>query len=299
MGGFCIRKPPMFLSLHNQKYSEYIIFDIHLSKLILFEFTESQFMKAAIRNDLIRRHSNRQECRLDKDPYLERHPLLLLNAELDELRLPHEINEATLEKLLNRLEDSGAFCRSYYWLSMARIFELALFCAGHYADNGELSAVGDLLVNPRKILVYRKNCPNSLVKQRHGRLSDQLNEEGRCEKHFFLLFKHEFALEITKPAILPYLFERMQHGRRIAAWYLHNAGERLKKISDTIGFLSAWRVSGFEDLHNRLRESSPETRRFVGNHLCRFDTGYFERLGREIHRLIKNSKKPCEFVAYQ
>ena len=25
----------------------------------------------------------------------------------------------------------------------------------------------------------------------------------------------------------------------------------------------------------------------------------FERLGREIHRLIKNSKKPCEFVAYQ
>jgi hypothetical protein len=114
-----------------------------------------------------------------------------------------------------------------------------------------------------------------------------------------LFFKHEFAVEITKPAILPYLFKRMQHGRRIAAWYLHNAGDRMKKIADTIGFLSTWPVSGFEDLHNRLRESCPETRRLVGKHLCRFDTGYFERLGREIDKLIKNSKEPCEFIADQ
>jgi|GEM_PF-1109374 len=33
------------------------------------------------------------------------------------------------------LEGSGTSGQSYYWLLMARIFELALFCAGHYADN--------------------------------------------------------------------------------------------------------------------------------------------------------------------
>jgi hypothetical protein len=137
-------------------------------------------MKASIRKDLIRRHSDRQACRLEKDPYLERHPLLLLNAELDELRLPHEINEASLERLLNRLEESVAFSQSYYWLSMARIFELALFCAGYYADNCELTAAGDLLVNPGEILIHRIGRPNPLVKQHHGRISDQLNKGGKC-----------------------------------------------------------------------------------------------------------------------
>ena len=289
----------MFLSFHDQTNGKYIIIDINLSKPIRFELTESKFMESANRSNLIRIDSNRQLARIQRDPHLESDPLLLLNAELDTLKLPHVINERSIERFLTRLEDSGYCDQSSYWLVLARIFELAMLCAGHYADNGEFSAAGDLLVNPRKVFIHQKGHQHSLVKRRHGRISDQVNKGGRNGKNLFLLLKHEVAVEIAKPAILPHLFKQMQDSRRIASWYLHHSAERMKKIADAIGFLSAWAVSGFGDLHNRLREVSPETRRFVDDHLCRFDTRCFERLGQEIQKLIKNFKETCEFVAHQ
>jgi len=76
--------------------------------------------------------------RTQRESYFESDPLLLLNEELEDLRLPHEISEPALEGLLNMLEGSGTSGQPYYWLSMARIFELALFCAGHYADQNIL-----------------------------------------------------------------------------------------------------------------------------------------------------------------
>lgn len=255
-------------------------------------------MEPAIGNDHIPVHSNCQSSRIQKKLHHESDPLLLLNAELDHIRLPHVINERSLERFLKILEDSGDFDQAIYWLVMARIFELALFCAGNYADNGEFSAAGDLLFNPRKILIHQKGHPHSLVKRRHGRISDQLNKAGRCEKQLFLWLKHEVAVEIAKPAILPHLFNRMQDSQKLASGYLQHSAQCMKKIADTIGFLSAWAVSGFGNLHHRLREASPETRRFVGDHLCSFDTRCFEQLGREIQKLIKNSEATCEFLVH-
>jgi hypothetical protein len=260
---------------------------------------EGKFMQSPIFAHLIRSHSNSPSSRIQRNPHVERDPLLLLNAELDNLKQPQVINEASIESFLAILEDSGPSDQSSYWLVLARIFELAMLCAGNYADNGEFSAAGDLLVNPRKVLIHQKGHPHSLVKQRHGRISDQLNKGGRCKKHLFLLLKHEVAVEIAKPPLLPHLFEQMQDSQKLASWYLQHAEQRMQKIADAIGFLSVWPISGFEDLHHRLREASPKTRRFITDHLCRFDTHYFERLGREIWKLIKNSSETCEFVAEQ
>lgn len=148
-------------------------------------------MESAIRNHLFRSHSNSNLPHIQRGPCFERNPLLILNEELDNFRLPHEINEPSIERLLKILEDSGASDQSFYWLLMARIFELALFCAGHYADNCEFSAAGDLLVNPRKVLIHRKGYPHSRVKQRHGRISDQLNNSGKRRNHFLLLLKKD------------------------------------------------------------------------------------------------------------
>ena len=256
-------------------------------------------MEFAIHDNLFRSDSNSQLSRIQRNLHADSEPLLLLNAELDHLKLPHLINEVSIERFLTRLEDSGLLNQSSYWLLMARIFELALFCAGHYADNCEFSAAGNLLVNPRKVLIHQKGYPHSQVKQRHGRISDQLNPSGQCGKHLSVLLKHEVAVEIAKPAILPYLFEQIKNSKEIAVWYLHHAEQRMKKIADTIGFLSAWSVSRFEDLHQRIHAASPKMRRFVADHLCSFDTGCFERLGREIQRLIKNSNHPCDFLVHQ
>jgi hypothetical protein len=227
----------------------------------------------------------------------EHNPILILNEALDNLHVPHEVNEQTIENFLQNLEAYGTTDRPVYWLVMARLFELSLICAGLYADNCEFSAVGDLLVNPRKVLIHRKGYPHPLVKQRHGRLTEQLNQDEKRRELVLFLVKHEVTVEVAKPAILPYLFERMEQSCQIASWYLHDAQERMKKIADTIGFLSAWSLSKFEVLHHRMQKMSAKTRRFVADHMCNFDTHYFVRLGRQIPIIIKNPKKFSEFFS--
>jgi hypothetical protein len=71
----------------------------------------------------------------------------------------------------------------------------------------------------------------------------------------------------------------------------------MKKIADTIGFLSAWSLSRFEVLHHRMQKISAKTRRFVADHQCNFDTRYFARIGRELPRIIENPKKYSEFLS--
>lgn len=43
-----------------------------------------------------------------------------------------------------------------FWLTLARITELAIYQAGVYADACEFAAAGDLLVNPRCITIHLK-----------------------------------------------------------------------------------------------------------------------------------------------
>lgn len=243
-------------------------------------------------------HVNHELLHFRNDLRFECNPILILNEALDNLHVPHEVNEQAIETFLHNIKADDTTLRPAYWLMMTRLFELSLICAGHYADNCEFSAAGDLLVNPRKILIHRKGYPHPLVKQRHGRLTEQLNQEKKCRELVLLKVKHEVRVEVAKPAILPYLFERIERSGQIASWYLHDAQERMKKIADTIGFLSAWSLSRFEVLHHRMQKMSAKTRRFIADYQCNFDTHYFVSIGREIPRIIENPKEYSEFFTY-
>jgi hypothetical protein len=242
-------------------------------------------------------HANHELFHFHGDFHFERHPILILNEALDNLQVPFGVNEQTIEKFLHVIKAYDITHQPVYWLMMTRLFELSLICAGHYADNCEFSAAGDLLVNPRKVLIHRRDYPHPLVKQRHGRLTEQLNQEKKRRELVLLQVKNDVRIEVANPSILPYLFEQMEQSGRIASWYLHDAQERMKKIADTIGFLSAWALSGFEVLHHRMQKISAKTRRFVADHQCNFDTRYFSRIGREIPRIIENPKVYSEFLS--
>lgn len=242
-------------------------------------------------------HANHELFFFHGDLLFERNLILILNEALDNLHVPYEVNEQTIEEFLHSLETYNTTDRPVYWLMMARLFELSLICAGHYADNCEFSAAGDLLVNPRKVLIHRRDYPHPLVKQRHGRLTEQLNKEEKCREFILIQVKNNVRIEVAKPAILPYLFEQMKQSRQLASWYLHDAQERMKKIADTIGFLSAWSLSKFEVLHSRLQKMSAEMRGFVADHQCNFDTCYFVGLGRKIPKIIGNSEEYSEFLS--
>lgn len=255
-------------------------------------------MEPKISNLSSQSHVNYELNHFYNDLQVQRHPMLILNEALDTLHVPYAVNEQIIENFLQSLKAHDTSFGPAYWLMMTRLFELSLICAGHYADSCEFSAAGDLLVNPREVLIHRKGFPFPQVKQRHVRITEQLNQQKKCRELVLSQAKYEVMVELAKPAILPYLFERIGQSCRIASWYLNDAQERMKRIADTIGFLSAWSLSGFEVFHHRLQKMSTKMRRLIADHQCNFNSLYYTRMGLEIRRIIENPEEYSEFLSY-
>mgnify|MGYP006299569185 CR=1 FL=1 len=219
-----------------------------------------------------------------------------LNDQLDRLNIPHGLNESIIEHFLDRMDRCRPIGQPVYWLLTARLIEVGLLCAGHYANNCEYAAVGDLLVNPRKITIHNGSGP-ARVKNRHGRLSDQLaTEENICSLDVLRSCLRSTKLQIEKPPLLRLLLDRMIESGRFAADYLDDVHRRMQAVADTIGFLCAWSIHGMEDLYNRLRDAPADMRSFVEGHRCHFDTHYFRCLGRDIRQIHNDPEYRSEFL---
>lgn len=204
-----------------------------------------------------------------------------LNRRMDGLDIPFGINEPRIEALLETLESIDSPRRTAYWLLLARVTELALITAGHYADHGECSAAGDLLVNPRTIRV-RINGGWPAVKDRHRRLSDQFRPPGMSRGAFVRDFKERGRLETVRPPLLPELTRRLADCGRFAGAYLDHIRARMQKIADTLGFLCAGGVASGMALHGVLARASAAERAFWESNLCRFDREKYDGLGRAV-----------------
>lgn len=206
-----------------------------------------------------------------------------INNQLDEIGVPYEVNERRIESFLSDLESSGgkAVPRPF-WLTMARLTELTLLCAGSYADNCEFSAAGDLLVNPRKILVRIGRTNLAFIKDRHGRLCDQLARLNSEQQTTSPISREEVDCEILTPALLPYLKERLSGSGFFQKTYLSEISERMQRIADTLSFLLILRVNSTEELHRRMQSAAKGQKQFIQRHLCRFDCRHFYRFGHRI-----------------
>jgi hypothetical protein len=211
-----------------------------------------------------------------------------INAALNRMQQPWDVNESTIEDLLCQLQACKGETGDRYRLLTARLLEAALLCAGHYADNCEFTAAGDLLVNPRRILIHIRGCRHPVVKRRHGRLSEQL--AGYCDgQPFPEWFRCNAVLEVAQPALVPDLLQCLERFQCFRADYLESVRRRMEKAAGAMGFLSAWGVSGWEELHRRLHRVSPQERSFVTASLCGFNRKDFNGLGRDIERLARPS----------
>lgn len=218
------------------------------------------------------------------DGLVFREALTALNHRLDALAIPYDINESVIEALLETLEATIPWPDVIYWLLMARVTELALMAAGHYADHCEFSAAGDLLVNPRTIRVCWDDQRRPAVKKRHERLSDQFREPGASRWAFVRDFKENGRLETLRPALLPVLVERLAACGLFSSGYLASVNARMEKITGAIGFLCAAGITTGRQLYLRLTLAPAADRDFFTAHLCRFDRCRFDRLGREVER---------------
>lgn len=207
------------------------------------------------------------------------------NGLMNRLKPPFLVNENHIETLLEMVEGSENDDSPVHWLLIARLAELGLLCAGHYADNCEFAAAGDLLVNPRRVEIHVRGIAEPFYKHRHGRLSDQLMQWPQLSCRDSREVKREAHPVITKPAILPYLNENMRQSGLFNATYLTRITTRMQKIADTIGFLAAGSFKSAEDLYNRGKEGAGTFNDFVERHLCRFDAFMYYRLGHHIDAL--------------
>ena len=104
--------------------------------------------------------------------------ILHFNRIMEEKAALHNLNEKRLVQFLDLLEKTSLIYDDLYWLSLARINELAILCAGNYAESCEFTLAGDLLMNPRLILIHVRGCPQPVVKERHTALTEQFSPYG-------------------------------------------------------------------------------------------------------------------------
>jgi hypothetical protein len=218
-----------------------------------------------------------------------------INTLLDRLELPRGVNEPLIEELLERVETSARESRFPYRLLTARVLETALLCAGHYADHCEFTAAGDLLANPRQILIHIRGRRHPVVKRRHGKLSEQLAVYCGTQP-FPAWFKHNAILEISKPALIPCLLQRLEKFNCFRPGYLDSIRRRMEKAADTIGFLSSRGVTGGEDLHRRIQSAASGERGFITANLCDFDMRDFYGLGLEIDRMAQSGGAKSNYL---
>ena len=207
------------------------------------------------------------------------------NAVLDREARPENLNEGFLERKLDELDGLDVGRGASYWLTLARITELTLLCAGTYADNGELAAAGDLLVNPRLILIHVRGEREPLVKERRGSMVAQLRHRAPTAEGMVEWLKGNTWVEIRKESLLPHLYRRLEQSGFLAQSYLESVDRRMKRVADVIAFLATWHLPEGCDVGGRLRYLPRQDWEFVGGNLCRFSRTLFGGLGEELRRL--------------
>lgn len=215
-----------------------------------------------------------------------RDPWLVFNRQLNRLAVAFP-NEADFCLALKAAQRMGTVKPLVYWLTVSRIAELAIKLAGDYADNGEVRAAGDLLVNPRRIDVYLRGQVASIQKDRHRGLSEQFAAAIGDEDPAVWL-KRETQLRIKSKALLPHLKDLLSSSGLMASDYLDGVERRLCRIADTIGFMCArgrvgsrcMRVPGDSLLLD------VEDRELIAANQCHFSDRRFLEMGKEIERMI-------------
>lgn len=216
------------------------------------------------------------------------------NAVLDREARPENLNEGFLARKLDELDGLDAGRGAPYWLTLARITELALICAGTYADNGELAAVGDLLVNPRLIVIHVRGLSEPLVKDRRVCMARQLRHLVPTADGVVEWLKGNTWVEIRKEPLLPHLYQRLEQPGLLASSYLESVERRMKRVADVIAFLAAWNLPEGCDVGARLLSLPGQEAKFVGENLCHFGWTLFVGLGEKVRRFgrdgINNSR---------
>ncbi|WP_319521774.1 hypothetical protein [uncultured Desulfosarcina sp.] len=210
----------------------------------------------------------------------------------DAQRLP---NEARFEQWLEELTGIEIADPRLFWLTLARLAELALKQAADYADHCEFQAAGDLLVNPRRIEIFVQGKTDPVIKKRHCGLREQFALAiGREEPTAWL--SRKTLSHVCEKALIPHLKERLISSGWMRPDYLAMLDRRMCRVADTIAFLAAWQIADCRDLTKRMVPAAREDRALIEANLCRFDLDCFNEMGDDIERIVCNANASSRFL---
>jgi len=231
------------------------------------------------------------------DALLEhRDSIIHFNRMAEEKAALHHLNEDVLVQLLERLEEAAFVCDALYWLSLARINELAILCAGNYANSCESALVGDLLVNPRRVLVHVKGTGQPIVKKRHTPLTEQFSHKALSKGGVIGWLKCHTIVENRTDALLPDLLGRLKDSGLFSEVYVDSIESRLKQVADLSAYLACQNFESRTEFDKWLQTANSEDRKFIKTMICQFDFSLFGLLGEDIGRIACNPDYDSRFL---
>ncbi len=220
---------------------------------------------------------------------------MLLNRCLHEQVFDHYLKEESLVNQMEQLESSGQPDDSdeIYWLAMARVMELALLCAGNYADLGLVREAGDLLVNPRHIEVHIDGIWEPVRVKRYERMTEQFADYAPAGTNVGEWLRDNTHLVHVKGPLIPDLYEMLKGADTLSESYLSSVYLRMQKISQTMTFIMQGQMM---DINYPLSGVIPEEREFVEANLCRYNRKIYHQIGKDIDELLKDENYCSSFL---
>lgn len=203
----------------------------------------------------------------------------LLNDRLDEAARLSRVNEDFLWSALAELDEQSREA-DLYRVTLIRLIELTLWLAGGCVDSGELAATGDLMINPKRKLLFIKGRTGPIVLDRHRRLSEQTRPWRPPGQAAIDWLKRETVLHTPQQALIPELLDRLTKELGDDDPYVHSVLERQKKIASAMGHAATIDHPHGRSLEELVRTASREERPVIEQMLCRFDLTEFKRIGR-------------------
>ncbi|MEE4112226.1 MAG: hypothetical protein V2I40_05380 [Desulfobacteraceae bacterium] len=219
-----------------------------------------------------------------------------INDRLDQEVVPYLVNETSLAAYRDVLCREGNSAAACYWLLMARLAELALLCAGYYADCGEVTAAGDLLFNPRRIDIHVRGRHQPIVKDRHRPLSEQLNDGGVSHHEFINWFHHNAITRVMEPALIPDFLTRLTHSGWISEAFLDSYQARTAQVADAMRFGSCATGLSAAPGQPALRAGRSADGDFRQVPHCRFETTCYRRLAHDIEQIWHDTAYRSQYL---
>ena len=221
--------------------------------------------------------------------------LMLLTRDLHDQVFDHYLKEDFLVTQMEHLESSGEFDGSaeIYWLSMSRVMELSLLCAGNYADFGQIRETGDLIVNPRHTEVHIDGNWEPVKVKRYERMTEQFTDYAPAGTNVGEWLRDNTHLVHVKGPLIPYLYDMLKGADILSESYLLSVYVRMQKIAETIAFvMQGQRI----DPNYPLSGVITEEKEFVEANLCRYNRKKFHQIGIDIGELLKDENYCSSFL---